>query len=178
MIFDVWNTLQVYTKYDPLQQNQEQVLFFINWVIGFIREYILLAIIWHQNHDSYLSYIWRYDILWSKPFNFFTEVQCEKMMVKVYILHWHQCRNILRIHHLMHITIINQHWNVSVASIVSEDYKNTKTSNLTFWQYFCLWNFSDLHVYLKIVPCDLFRVLLLVLHVAPIYVFQSKKATS
>ena len=100
----------------------------------------------------YLSYIWRYDILWSKPFNLFTEVQCEKMMVKVYILHWHQCRKILRIHHLMHKTIINQHRNVSVASIVSKDYKNTKTSNLTFWQYFCLWNFNDL--YLKIVPCD------------------------
>ena len=30
---------------DPLQQNQEQVLFFINLVIGFIRRYRLLAII-------------------------------------------------------------------------------------------------------------------------------------
>ena len=105
-----------------------------------------------------LSYIWRYDILWSEPFNFVTEVQYEKMKVKVYILHWHQCRKILRIHHLMHKTIINQHQNGSVASIVSKDYKNTKTSNLTFWQYFCLWNVNDL--YLKIVPCDLFRVLL------------------
>ena len=37
---------------DPLQQNQEQVLFLINWVIGFIRKYRLLAIIWHKNHDS------------------------------------------------------------------------------------------------------------------------------
>ena len=80
----------------------------------------------------YLSYIWRYDILWSKPFNFFTEVQCAKMMVKVYILHQNQYRKILRIHHLMHKTIINPHQNISVASIVFKDYRNTKTSNLTF----------------------------------------------
>ena len=60
----------------------------------------------------YLSYIWRYDILWSKPFTILTEGQREKMMVKYYILHWYQCRKILRImHHLMHKTIINQHQN-------------------------------------------------------------------
>ena len=94
----------------------------------------------------YLSYIWRYDILWSKPFKLFTEVQCEKKMVKVYILHWHQCRKILRMHHLMHKTIINQHQIISVASILSKDYKNTNTSNFTFFQYACPWNFNDLYV--------------------------------
>ena len=52
------------------------------------------------------------------------------MMAKVYILHWHQCRKILGIHHLMHKTIINQHVNVSVASIVSKDYKTHQ--NLRF----------------------------------------------
>ena len=36
---------------------------------------------------SIIYSILRYDILWSKPLKFFTEVQCEKMMVKVYILH-------------------------------------------------------------------------------------------
>ena len=61
---------------------------FMNWVIGFIRKYRPLAIIWHQNHAS-IYHISGDNILWSKPFTFFTEVQCEKMMVKVYILHWH-----------------------------------------------------------------------------------------
>ena len=47
---------------DPLPQNQEQVLFYINWVIGFIRRARLSSL--------FLSYIWRCDHLWSKPFNF------------------------------------------------------------------------------------------------------------
>ena len=35
---------------DPLPQNQEQVLFDINWVIGFIRRARRSALIWYQNH--------------------------------------------------------------------------------------------------------------------------------
>ena len=45
----------------------------------------------------------------------------------------------------------------SIANIALQDFKNTKPSYLTFRLFFSLWDFNVL--YLKMAPCNLFRVL-------------------
>ena len=119
--------------------------FFRNWVIGFIRKYRPLVIIWHQKHDSIyqisgdMTFCEPYQSIFLQNFNvrkwwlkFFIDINAETSWECIII--W--CTQSYSFHGL-------------------QKHQNLKFDLL--WQYFCHWNFKDL--YLKMAPCDLFRVL-------------------
>ena len=67
------------TNCDPLQQNQEQVLLYINWFSGLLEGpgfYLILK------SSLFVPYIWRYDHLWSKPFIFLQKYIVRKWQLK------------------------------------------------------------------------------------------------
>ena len=69
-------------KINKIEKNIYIYLWFIDDLVGEnLREGVRLFGV----NTVCLSYIWRYHIMWSKPFNICIEVQCEKMTGTVYI---------------------------------------------------------------------------------------------